>query len=107
MVKEMIDHHIADDSWQSIMRRAQEAAEHGLKEYALLEFPAELCSDGGRAINAPEPNWPETLRGVAAEVYLRWESDLKPQGFRLTARILDFPGGMPGRAGLFLIWGTV
>jgi CBS domain-containing protein len=107
MVKDMIDHHIGDSSWQSILRRAQEAAEHGLKECVLLEFPAELCSDGGRAINAPEPNWPETLRGEAAEVYLRWESDLKAQGFHLVARILDFPGGMPGKVGLFLLWGTV
>jgi CBS domain-containing protein len=107
MVKDMIDHHIGDQAWHSMLRRAQEAAEHGEKEFPLLVFPAELCSDGGRAINAPEPNWPETLRGEAAEVYLRWESDLKPQGFHLVARILDFPGGMPGKAGLFLIWGAL
>lgn len=103
-VKDLIDHHIADEVWQGIMHRAREAAEHGEKDFLLLEFPAELCSDGGRAINAPEPTWPETLRGEAAEIYLRWERDLKPQGFQLKARILNFPGGMPGNAGLFLAW---
>jgi hypothetical protein len=45
------------------------------------------------------------LRGEAAEIYLRWEHDLRPHGFRLAARILDFPGGIPGDAGLFLVWG--
>jgi hypothetical protein len=52
-----------------------------------------------------EPRWPGTLRGEAAEIYLRWERDLKPHGFHLTARVLDFPGGIPGDIGLFLVWG--
>ena len=71
----------------------------------LLRFPHDLCSDGGRAVNVPEPDWPKTLRGEAAEVFLRWERELKSRGFRLVARILDFPGGFPGDIGLFLVWG--
>ena len=71
----------------------------------LLRFPSQLSSDGGRAINVMEPRWPGTLRGEAAEIYLRWERDLKPHGFHLTARVLDFPGGIPGDIGLFLVWG--
>jgi CBS domain-containing protein len=35
---------------------------------------------------------------------LREERDLQPGGFRLTARMLDFPGGFPGDVGLFLVW---
>jgi CBS domain-containing protein len=104
-VKELIDRHIVDDSWQGILHSAREAAEHGAKEFMLLRFPHELCSDGGRAINAPEPGWPGTLNGEAAEVYLRWERDLRPHGFHLAARMIDFPGGFPGDIGLFLIWG--
>ena len=45
------------------------------------------------------------LRGEAAEMYLRWERDLKARGFHLTARVLDFPDGQPGDIGLFLVWG--
>ena len=71
----------------------------------LLRFPSQACSDGGRAINAMEPGWPSTLRGEAAEMFLRWERDLKPHGFHLGARVLEFPGGMPGDVGLFLVWG--
>ncbi len=104
-VKELIDRHIVEDDWQSIVHRAREAAEHGAREFMLLRFPHELCSDGGRAINAPEPDWSKTLRGEAAEAYLRWERDLRPCGFHLAARVLDFPGGFPGDIGLFLVWG--
>ena len=104
-VAELIDHHISDETWRSLVHQARQAAEHGQKEFMLLRFPSQLCSDRGRAINVDEPRWPATLRGEAAEVYLRWEQELKPHGFHLAARILEFPGGMPGDVGLFLSWG--
>jgi CBS domain-containing protein len=104
-VKDLIDHHIADENWQALVHRAREAAMRGEKKYLLLRFPSQLCSDRGRAINVCESDWPATLRGEAAEIYLRWEHDLRPQGFHLTAEILNFPGGMPGEIGLFLVWG--
>ena len=105
LVTDLIDRHIDDGNWQEILRRAQAASEAGQKELLLLRFPCELCSDGGRAVNAPTPEWPETLRGEAAEIYRRWELDLKPKGFHLIAQVLDFPGGIPGDIGLTLVWG--
>ena len=104
-VAELIDLHISDPEWQSLLHKAREAAERGGNESMLLRFPSELCSDGGRAINTAQPDWPSSLRGEAAEIYLRWEHELKPQGFHLAARILDYPGGVPGDVGLFLAWG--
>lgn len=104
-VAELIDQHISDESWRALLHSAREAAEHGEKRLLLLRFPNELCSDGGRAINVSEPDWPSTLRGEAAEVFLRWERDLKPRGFHLSAQVLEFPGGKPGDIGLFLVWG--
>jgi CBS domain-containing protein len=104
-VAELIDDHVSSDGWRTLLHQAREAAEHGAKEFLMLRFPSQLCSDGGRAINVEEPDWPATLRGEAAELYLRWERELKPHGFRLAARVLDFPGGMPGDVGLFLLWG--
>ena len=103
--KELIDHHIADESWQRLIHLAREAAEHGAREFLLLRFPSGLCADNGRSINAAEADWPASLRGEAAELYLRWKQDLRPLGFGLTARILEFPDGKPGDAGLFLSWG--
>jgi hypothetical protein len=105
LIKRLLDEHVKDDNWRSILDRAKAAAGKGEKEQLLLRFPCQLCSDGGRAINAVQPDWPETLRGEAAEIYHLWERDLKPNGFHLTARILNFPGGMPGDVGLTMVWG--
>ena len=96
--------HVSDEAWADLLGKAREAAKAGLKEYLLLRFPSQLCSDGGRAINYSEPDWPATLHGEPAELYLRWERELRLQGFHLAAQVLDFPGGFPGDVGLFLIW---
>ncbi len=104
-VRDLIDHHVADESWKAILQQGREAASHGAKEFLVLRFPSSLCTDGGRAINAPQRDWPKTLQGEAAEIYLRWERELKPRGFHLSARVLDFPGGKPGDIGLFIVWG--
>jgi CBS domain-containing protein len=103
---QLIDDHVTDAGWRALLQQARRAAEHGEGEFMLLRFPSQLCSDGGRSINAPDPGWPATLRGDAAEIYLRWEQDLKPHGFRLAAKVLEFPDGVPGDVGLFLIWGS-
>ena len=104
-VAALVDHHVTDESWHSLVHRAQQSAESGEEEFMLLRFPSQLCSDGGRAINIVATGWTETLRGEAAELYLRWQRDLQPRGFPLGARVLDFPDGMPGDIGLFLRWG--
>jgi hypothetical protein len=104
-VLDLTEHHITEENWPDILRRARSAAEAGQKELLLLRFPCELCSDGGRAINSVQPDWPTTLQGEAAEIYLHWERHLKPHGFRLVAQVLDFPGGIPGDIGLTLVWG--
>ena len=95
---------LGEDDWRIRLERALEAAARGEKEYLLIRFPSELCEDGGRMINAPDPDWPGSLRGPAADVYARWHEELKPRGFGLVARILEFPGGFPGDAGIVLTW---
>ena len=102
---ELAEKPLSDEDWQDKLRRARDAAEHGQTEFELLRFPNQLCSDGGRAVNVAEPNWPETLRGIAAEAYRRFDDELKPQGFALDARIVDYIDGKPGDIGLFLTWG--
>lgn len=104
--RELIDAHVDDETWRGMLHHAREAAEAGQAECMILRFPSPLCIDGGRAINTAEADWPVTLRGEAAEIYLRWERDLKPRGFALSARVLEFPDGKPGDIGLFLAWGA-
>jgi len=103
-VKAMIESHVTDASWRGLMHRAREAAERGEHEYLLLRFRSDACTDCGRAIIEHESGWPKTLTGDAAAIYRHWRDELKACGFDLTARILEFPGEIPGDAGLFLRW---
>ena len=79
--EELIGKHISDGSWRHLLHEARTAAGQGLKEFLLLRFPSQVCSDGGRAVNVPDPGWPATLRGEAAEIYSRWSHDLQAAGF--------------------------
>lgn len=102
---EMLAAELSEAMWNRMMHEAKIAAEKGEAEHMLLRFPCELCTDHGRAVNVPDPEWPATLRGLPARVFLRWQEELRPKGFGLTARVVDFPGGIPGDIGLFLSWG--
>ena len=80
------------------------AAERGEREVLALRFPSEYCTDGGRAINSFEPDWPKTLTGFAKRAYEFWQKELEPRGYKVRAQIMDFPGGVPGDVGIFLRW---
>jgi hypothetical protein len=82
-----------------------EMVERGEFQLLLERFPSDLCDDRGRAINNNEDHWPQTLAGVALQLYSFWQLELRDLGYGITARILDFPDGIPGDAGLFLTWG--
>ena len=69
-----------------------------------MSFPSDLCSDGGRAINNNFPDWPETLTGRAAKLFKLWEERGKDEGFKLQARVLNYPEGIISDIGLFLMW---
>ncbi|NVN85068.1 MAG: CBS domain-containing protein [Rhodopseudomonas sp.] len=103
---QMLASHLTEETWQRMLSNARATAKKGEDEHMLLRFPAELCSDHGRAVNAPDPDWPTTLRGMAAEIFMRWKAELRPHGFSLHARVVDFPDGVPGDIGLFLSWGN-
>lgn len=87
-----------------VMAVVRRAAEQGKSEIMLIQFPSQYCSDRGRAINNAEPDWPKSLDGFARRAYEAYERSLKPHGYKLRARILDYPGGKPGDVGLFLGW---
>lgn len=76
-----------------MLATARRAADSGDEEFEILRFPLELCTDGGRAINAPDPSWPQTLRGAPRGVFERWRREVQPAGFRLAAQIATFPEG--------------
>ena len=48
---------------------------------------------------------PETLTGRPRQAYELWRDQLRSAGFRLSAMIVEWPGGLPGDVGFFLKWG--
>jgi hypothetical protein len=103
-VRALIEHHVVDPAWRERLHVAREAALRGERDVLLLRFSSARCMDGGRAINVGDANWPETLTDDAADLYQAAHNELEGDGFRLTARILDYPHGSLGNAGLFLSW---
>lgn len=104
MVARYRDSHLTEAEKHSLISHFKEAAERGEKELLVCRFPSDACTDGGRAINNSLPEWPETLLGKPRDIYDLWHEHLRPLGFALRARILEFPGGIPGDAGLFISW---
>jgi len=103
-IKAMLLEHLDKDVWATLLDRAQAAAAEGESSFELMRFPCDLCSDGGRKIGVAENDWPTTLRGEAAEVYARWERELRPTGFRLRAQIVEYLDGIPNNIALSLAW---
>jgi hypothetical protein len=113
---------LTDAVIHSGLDRIKRAFERGETELMISAFPSSFCTDGGRAIinagappiNKPtkkelaarpdEPEWLATLPAGAHQVYDYWRTNLKPGGFAFSARIINYPGGVPGDVGLFFTW---
>lgn len=95
---------ISQEETDMVRRLVANAVKDGKMEALVYSFPSDLCTDGGRAINNNAPDWPDTLQGKAREFYERYESIAKPQGYRMKAMVINFPGGIPGDIGFFLNW---
>jgi hypothetical protein len=90
---------------QPLKAKLKAAAERGQTELMVMRFPNSICTDKGRAINNSDPTWPDTLTGRPRQAYELWRDQLRGAGFRLSAMIIDWPGGLPGDVGFFLKWG--
>ena len=101
---EFLHKHVSEDEIAMVRRLVQNAVKDGKMEAMVYSFPSGLCTDSGRAINNYDPNWPATLQGKAKEFFERYEKFARPQGYKLKAMVINFPGGVPGDIGLFLNW---
>jgi hypothetical protein len=95
---------VTDAEIAKVRRLVMNAVKDGKLEALVYTFPSDLCSDSGRSINSGDPQWPESLRGKARQFYERFLTFGKPQGFKLKAMVVSFPGGVPGDIGFFLSW---
>jgi len=113
------DFQLTETNMKGALDRIRRAFDKGDTELMLTSFPASFCTDGGRAINnadvppinkpasrAPDadPEWLATTPKGVKVVYDFWKQNLRPGGFKFGARVISYPGGMPGEVGLFLSW---
>ena len=96
--------HVTENEVAMVRRLVMNAVKNGKYEEMVYSFPSDLCTDSGRAINSNAPDWPSTLQGKAKEFFDRYQTYGKPQGYKLKAMIINFPGGVPGDVGFFLNW---
>ncbi len=104
-----------------LINRIKIAFQNGENELLIASCPCSFCTDDGRAIsnideppiNKPtdkdrdqqeEPNWLATLPKGTRPLFRWWKDNLKRGGFAFSARIISYPGGMPGDVGVFISW---
>lgn len=95
---------VRPDGMDRLMAAVTRAAEDGKSELMVLRFPSEYLTDGGRAVNNFDPDWPKTLEGFAKRAYDFYGEHLRAHGYRLRVQILEYPGGKLGDVGMFLSW---
>jgi len=102
--KKFLKADVTENDRNRIRQRVLGAAERGDSEFMVIQFPAAFCTDGGRRINNDLSDWPDSLTGQARKLFEIWEANAKPLGYRLEARILNYPGGKIGDVGLYVKW---
>jgi hypothetical protein len=102
--KAFMEREIRPDVMEYLMTAVKHHAEQGKHEFLVLQFSADLLTDGGRRVNNFEPDWPDSLQGFGKRAYDYFQEHLKPAGYRLHAQILEYPHGNLGDVGLFICW---
>ncbi|WP_404829756.1 histidine kinase [Stappia indica] len=102
--EDFLQNHVTEEEISIVRNLVMNAVKNGKLEALVYSFPSTLCTDQGRAINNSDPNWTDTLQGKAKEFFERYQKFGKPQGYKLKAMVIDFPGGIPGDIGFFLNW---
>ena len=101
---DFLEKHVSEEELALVRRLVANAVKDGKFEAMVYSFPSDLCTDSGRAINSGDKDWPQTLQGKAKEFFERYQTFGKPQGYKMKAMIINFPGGVPGDVGFFLNW---
>lgn len=95
MVERFRASHLTEDEKRSLIRHFQSAALRGEKEIQVCRFPSDVCTDGGRAINNGDPDWPDTLEGKPRDIYELWHEHLRPWATGCGRALLIFPVAYP------------
>ena len=108
MKKELHEAFLSREIHPKVVERINDAvtiaAKQGRHQIEVLTFPCQFCNDRGRRINNGDADWPESLEGFAKRAYEFFDRELRSKGFRMTAEVISFEGGVPGTVALHLKW---
>ena len=102
--KEFEEREIRPEAMENVAWLIRKAIDMGERQALVLRFPAKWLSDNGRAVTNQDPDWARTLTGFARRAGDFFKQELEPRGFQIKAEIMDWPDGMPGDVGIFLLW---
>jgi hypothetical protein len=88
---------IHPDVFERVSKVVRSAAERGEREVLVVRFSSQYCTDGGRALNNFEPEWPDTLAGFAKRAYEFWQKELEPARLQAARPDHGFPRRRAGR----------
>ena len=101
---EFMSRAFTEEDRQHVKDLISNAVHAGEFEVEVLRFPAAYLDDKGRAINNREADWPRSLTGYAESLYAAYLDVAQPLGYRIKARVLNYPRGMIGDIALVLEW---
>jgi len=102
--KIFMEYEFDEQEFQMFQLKIIDAAKEGKYEIEVMEFTSAFCSDGGRAINNGEKDWPRTLQGKARNFHSLWQEHGRPNGYRLKAKVTSYPQGFIGDISLLIDW---
>jgi len=102
--RKFLEEEYLEREFEALEVKILDAAKHGNYDIEVLRFNAAFCSDGGRAINNSEKDWPATLQGKAKNFHEIWKRHGQPKGYRMMAKIVSFPKGFMGDVSLYVDW---
>ena len=94
---------IHPDVFERVSKVVRSAAERGEREVLAVRFSSQYSHRWRAGDQQLRARVAGHLTGFAKRAY-DWQKELEPQGYKVRAQILDFPGGVPGDVGLFLRW---
>ena len=102
--EKVMNYRITEEDKARAIGKIRRAFENGEKDVMIVQFPSDICEDRGRRIHNHLEGWQDTLPGVLKHIHEWWERKLAPGGFTFGARVINYPGGIPGDVGIFIGW---
>ena len=103
-IEALLEQHLSDAQWSQTLDKAKLAARSGEQEFMMLRFPSDLAATAAERSTSPRRAGRGRCAARPPRSIAAGETELKPRGFGLSARIVRYEDGIIGDMALFLTW---